>query len=259
MKNRPEFKTCSISTMVKYACIAYNYSIHSATGIKPIEIITGHMEPNRVLDLDDIQITRDYVSSLKDKTKALYEIIHPKLSQGKEHKIASVKTREQLPPNIPTEVFVKNRQKQNKIGNKYKKETKNSTDTERKTAEIEKEHANTSERIHLSNVRRPNVPRNFPTVSEPGGPSCSHQQLKSLTHNAGIFPVKMGDTRLQRTSYTIIHYYTLAPLLEETDDLQERYDHLQLIIKNKPYLKRELINHNNIIQHFTVNHYIQVR
>uniref|UniRef100_A0A8D8LMM8 Uncharacterized protein n=1 Tax=Cacopsylla melanoneura TaxID=428564 RepID=A0A8D8LMM8_9HEMI len=175
MKNRSEFKNDSISTMVKYAIIAYNYSIHSATNLKPIEIVTGHMEPNELLSFDDeVQITRDYVNSHKEKTKHLYDTIHQRLQQRKEAQISAVnKNREPLPPDIPTDVFVRNRQKQNKTGNKYKRETINTLNTDRKTAEINKQHANTSEGIHLSNIRRPNVSRNFPNVSDSGSSSQS--------------------------------------------------------------------------------------
>jgi hypothetical protein len=132
------------------------------------------MEPNGIFDIgDEIQITRDYTNSHKEKTQCLYEMIHKKISEGKDAKAAKInKDREHL-PEIPSDIFVRNRQKQNKTGNKYKKETVNTINTERKTAEINKQHANTSEGIHLSNIKRPNVPRNFPNVSD-SGPSCSH-------------------------------------------------------------------------------------
>ncbi|KAI5752219.1 hypothetical protein M8J77_014983 [Diaphorina citri] len=164
-KNRPEFKGSSISHLVKYALIAYNNSIHSATNMRPIEIITGHMNPNPVLELDnEVQITRDYVNSHREKVNQLYDQIHTRLAKEKETRIGKVnENREKLPPDIPSEVFVKNKQKQNKTGNKYKKETIAIVHTDRKTAEIVKQHANTSEGIHLSNIRRPTVPKNFPS------------------------------------------------------------------------------------------------
>lgn len=179
MKNRTEFKKDSISTMVKYALIAYNYSIHSATNHKPIELITGHMEPNELIELEDeIQISRDYVNTHREKTRALYEFIHKKISDGKNTVVQKVnKNREPVPPDIPTDVLVRNRQKQNKTGNKYRKEAVATVNKERKTAEIQTKHHNTSGKIHLSNIKRPTVPRNFPPVSDSAGPlpSCSKQ------------------------------------------------------------------------------------
>lgn len=72
---------------------------------------------------------------------------------------------------------------------------------------------------------------------------------KNITYNAGILPINLGPATLQRSSHTVVHYYSLKPLLEELHDLQEQYNTLQSNIKDKPSLRRDISNQNKIILH----------
>lgn len=62
-------------------------------------------------------------------------------------------------------------------------------------------------------------------------------------------PISLGPAKLQRTSHTILHYYSLDPLLEEINDLQKQYHTLLANLKDKPSFLRELGNYNKIILH----------
>ena len=44
LNNQEEYKNESIEIKVNYALLAYNNTIHSATNLKPYEIVTGHLE-----------------------------------------------------------------------------------------------------------------------------------------------------------------------------------------------------------------------
>uniref|UniRef100_A0A8D8LHT5 Envelope protein n=2 Tax=Cacopsylla melanoneura TaxID=428564 RepID=A0A8D8LHT5_9HEMI len=71
----------------------------------------------------------------------------------------------------------------------------------------------------------------------------------NITHNSGILPINLGPAKLQRTSHTILHYYSLDPLIEELQDLQKQYNTLQANLQDKPSLRHDLGNHNKIILH----------
>lgn len=76
--------------------------------------------------------------------------------------------------------------------------------------------------------------------------------IKSITQNTGILPINLGEAKLQRTTYTILHYYSLDPLLQEVADLQNQYNQLQVITKDKRHLQKELVNHNKLILHLQI-------
>lgn len=154
--NRDEFKSEPISTKVKYAILAYNHSIHSVTKLRPIQVITGHFDSKEPIIAEiEQKLASNYINSHKDKMKMLYKQIREDIESQKEKVITERnKSREPL-PQIPEKVYVVNRQKQSKTKNKYKQEKIVELNKDLKTAKIEKSHPNTSEVIHLSNVKRP--------------------------------------------------------------------------------------------------------
>lgn len=167
--NQQTYKGDDIRTKVIYAVLAYNNTIHSVTNMKPINIINGHVENTDPFNLDlDRQILTSYIHDHKERTKLMYRSINEKLQANKEKIIEKVnKSREDL-PNIPPTVLVANKQKQSKTKNKYKKETIATVDKEMKTAHIKPTHQNTTQKIHLSNIKRP-ITRSYsktPNVSD---------------------------------------------------------------------------------------------
>lgn len=152
-----EYKKDPIEQKVNYALLAYNNTVHSVTKLKPFEIITGNICNNSALDIDiEQQLVNDYVSKHKEKIKLVYSEINKNIQKSKEKVIEKAnKNREEMPKDIPTRVFMRNRQKQNKTKPKYQVETIRSINKTKKTAKINPRHGNTAGDVHLSNIKRP--------------------------------------------------------------------------------------------------------
>lgn len=102
---------------VIYAVLAYNNTIPSVTKLTPFEILTGHINSNSILNVDlETQITTNYITNDKRKTNILYKHIRDRNEQTKQKTLETRnKTREEA-PEIPQEVYVRNKQKMNKQG-----------------------------------------------------------------------------------------------------------------------------------------------
>nr|CAH7755026.1 unnamed protein product [Callosobruchus chinensis] len=156
LNNQAEYKTESIETKINYAILAYNNTIHSVTKLKPYEIITGHLDTSSPFNIDvDRQIMNNYLSNHKEKLKLLYRNLNQKIQENKEKVITKANENREKLPKIPEKVHVKIKQKQQKTLSKYKPEKITEINKERKTAEINPTHGNTSKNIHLSNIKRP--------------------------------------------------------------------------------------------------------
>lgn len=57
--------------------------------------------------------------------------------------------------------------------------------------------------------------------------------------------IDFGDAKLQKTTHTIVHYYSSQPIIEELNDLNKQYDRLQTINTNSSEMK----NYDKIIDH----------
>ena len=126
------------------------------TKLKPFEIVTGHLDPSSPFDIEiEKRLLNNYIENHKDKVKILYENINQKIIDNKEKTIGKQNENREELPEIPENIFVKNRQKQSKTKNKYKPEKLVSINKDRKTGKIVPQHFNTQQNIHLSNIKRP--------------------------------------------------------------------------------------------------------
>ncbi|KAI5735703.1 hypothetical protein M8J77_021620 [Diaphorina citri] len=175
LNNRREFKEDSIKTKICYAILAYNNTIHSTTNMKPVEIVNGHLCSTNPFDIDlEKQILTNYVSAHKEKTKLIFGSVNTALQAYKENNISRANRNREDPPQIPSEVFVRDRQKQNKTKNKYKKETITTVNTQNKTATIAPTHHNTVQKIHMANIKRPKRACVRPVADISGSPSSDN-------------------------------------------------------------------------------------
>lgn len=156
LNEKEETKQDDVRKKVKYALLAYNNSIHSASGLTPFSLLYGHIDQKTLFDMNmEKTLATNYLTTHKDKMKVLYAQTHEKLSQKKERAIEKLnEDREEL-PEIPAEVYIRTVQKQSKTKPKYNKEIIKELDTELKTAKIVPRHHNTQEKIHISNIKRP--------------------------------------------------------------------------------------------------------
>mgnify|MGYP002775336074 CR=1 FL=1 len=75
LNNQEEYKNESIEIKVNYALLAYNNTIHSATNLKPYEIVTGHLETDSPFNIKlENQVTN--IEKHKDKVKIMYKKIN---------------------------------------------------------------------------------------------------------------------------------------------------------------------------------------
>lgn len=177
--NQKEYENDSIEMKVNYAVLAYNNTMHSATKLKPYEIVNGHFENNSPFSLDlEKQMLSNYISDHKDKMKILYKNLNQKLQQSKEKIIGKANENKEEVPEIPETVHVKNLQKQSKTKNKFKIEKIETLNPRLKIANIIPRHFNTHSKIHLSNIKRPRK-FTYKTKHVTGSSSTSDSEQKS--------------------------------------------------------------------------------
>lgn len=174
LNNRDESKNDSISTKVKYAIIAYNYTTQSSTKMKPMDLINGHFEPHSPFEMNiEELVCSNYISEHKTKLKHVYQKVNETLQDNKEKIINKLNKNREKTPDIPNKVFVVNKQKQSKTKDKFKPETIVQIDKEKKTAEINPTHHNTVTKIHLSSIKRPKHVSDGSNEPQPGSSSST--------------------------------------------------------------------------------------
>lgn len=74
---RLEHRGESVPNLMTYAVIAYNSSIHSFTKCRPIDIITGHLDPRDPLDMNITEhLLQQYIQDHRKRMEKVYEIIN---------------------------------------------------------------------------------------------------------------------------------------------------------------------------------------
>lgn len=72
-----EHRGQSVVQLMTYAIVAYNSSIHSFTKCRPIDIITGHLDPRDPLDIDITEhLLQQYSQDHRKRMLKVYEIIN---------------------------------------------------------------------------------------------------------------------------------------------------------------------------------------
>lgn len=180
LNNQKLYKTEPIEIKVNYALLAYNNSIHSVTNLKPYEIITGHLDTCSPFNIEiEQQLINNYISEHKNKIQLLYQKINEDIKAKKQTTADKINANREKIPDVPEKVFVKNKQKQGKTNNKYNLENVVSVDKDLKTAKIDARHKNTTDKIHLSNIKRPRKPTNTnDCIDAIAGPSRSDPERK---------------------------------------------------------------------------------
>lgn len=80
-----ENKFTDAASVMTYALMAYNHTIHSATGMAPFEIVFGHTDANNPFNADyQKDFTQKLVQDHKKRTKYLYEYLTNKMMNAKE-------------------------------------------------------------------------------------------------------------------------------------------------------------------------------
>lgn len=108
LNNEKAFDSDNIKTKIKYAILAYNHTIHTSTGHKPMDIITGHIKNRNPLDLDlNKRLLTNYVNEHTGRIQTLFKDIHEKMQKKKEHVINKANDNRENLLEIPQTIFVK--------------------------------------------------------------------------------------------------------------------------------------------------------
>lgn len=122
---KAETNKIPLSDTIPYAILGYNNSIHSVTKMKPLEVITGHLEVNDPFNVKlNKDFMTDYVLQHKKKLNLMYEKIHEQIKTNKQKVIERRNLTKEEPPDIDVTnpIFVKKSQR-NKTNPRYKKDT----------------------------------------------------------------------------------------------------------------------------------------
>lgn len=80
-----EHKLTDAASVMTFAIMSYNHTIHSTTGLTPFEVTFGHTDTNEAFNVDfEKQYTQKLVRDHVRKTKYLYEYLTAKILERKE-------------------------------------------------------------------------------------------------------------------------------------------------------------------------------
>ena len=103
-----EHKFTDAASVMTYSIMAYNHTIHSATGLTPFELVFGHTDSN---DVFNIEFKKNYIQQLlKDhvkRTKYLYQYISNKLRENKEELIKKSNGEQDIELGLGKTIFTK--------------------------------------------------------------------------------------------------------------------------------------------------------
>lgn len=180
LTNNTAFKNQSPEQKVRYATLAYNHSVHSATQFKPIELINGHLGNRQELVTNtEHPTTSDFVQEQRRILQATYDTIHRNLANNKKKVIDKLNVRQNRtePPDMTEPyIYVKTDRTRHKEKNRFSKDKVTSLDKKRKTVKLA-----SGPKVHVTRLQRPRkTKRTSPSVTDV--PCTSHQgQTQSQT------------------------------------------------------------------------------
>lgn len=118
----------NIKTLVKYALIGYNNTIHSITKFTPFQVAKGNQNLTDPFDLSDEQIVSEYLEKHVHNIKTLNKIVNENNQKGKRN-LEKINTdrKDPKPYDIERPVYLENNQR-NKILPKFKNITSTEDD-----------------------------------------------------------------------------------------------------------------------------------
>lgn len=91
-------KELSIMNQMSYAILGYNYSIHSTTKYRPIDVINGHLDLIDHYNLDTNKILySNYIDEHKNKMLKIYKHLNADISRRTDNTINNINTSRKEP------------------------------------------------------------------------------------------------------------------------------------------------------------------
>lgn len=159
-----EQKITDAATVMSYAVMSYNHTIHSTTGLTPFEVVFGHTESNSAFYVDfNKQFTQQLVKEHVRRTKYLYEYLTDKIIDTKKNVIDKRGGEKDFDIDVGDTVFIKGvNTRRSKDKPRYQKAQVTGAII-RNVIPVVTNNRNT--KVPIKDVRRP------PQVNPPGGPS----------------------------------------------------------------------------------------
>lgn len=151
---REKNKDTDLTTLMPYAVIAYNSTIHSSTGFTPYTLILGHTSSNDPMQLMPAQIFTEYVNTHKTNTEALYNKIHQDsihLKQKLIDKHNQNKTSQKL--TIGCQIYKKQDKRRGKLHNRFTGPFTLTKILENNKIEIENPKTKRKEILHINETK----------------------------------------------------------------------------------------------------------
>lgn len=161
-----EQKVTDAASVMTYAIMSYNHTIHSTTGLTPFEIVFGHTESNSAFHLDfNKQFTQQLIKEHVRRTKYLYEYLTDKIIETKRAEIRKRGGETDFDIDIGDTIFIKGvNTRRGKDKPRYQKAQVTGT-IERNTVPVNTRNRNT--KIPTKDIKRPSQ------VNPSGGPRRS--------------------------------------------------------------------------------------
>lgn len=159
-----EQKITDAASVMAYAIMSYNHSIHTTTGLTPFEVVFGHTESNSTFHVDfDKQFTQQLVKEHSKRTKFLYKYLTDKIIDKKSAAIEKRGGEKDFDIDVGDTVFIKGvNTRRSKDKPRYQKAQVIGA-IQRNIVPVITHNRNT--KVPIKDIRRP------PQVGPSGGPS----------------------------------------------------------------------------------------
>lgn len=164
-----EHKYSDAATVMSYAIMAYNHSIHSSTGFTPFEVLLGHTDSKNVFNLDfEKQYMQQLIKEHANRTKFLYKYLSEQAIKQKEKIIEKKGGETEFKVNTGDTIFAKEVNKRSSKDKPRYQKAIVSDEIVRNIVPIQVKNRNT--KVPLKNVKRP--PQAHHSGSSHGDPTA---------------------------------------------------------------------------------------
>lgn len=165
-----EQKVTDAASVMSYAIMSYNHSIHSTTGLTPFEVVFGHTESNNSFHVDfNKHFTQELVKEHVKRTKYLYEYLTDKIIEKKQTEIKRRGGETTFDIDIGDTVFIKGvNTRRGKDKPRYQK-AQITGNIKRNVVPVSTQNRNT--KVPIKDIKRP--PQVNPAGGSGGGPSSA--------------------------------------------------------------------------------------
>lgn len=169
---REKDNNTDIITLMSYAVIAYNSTIHSSTNFTPHELVLGHTSSSDPMQLIPAQVFTEYINTHKVNTTTLYNKIHQESIDLKQ-KVIDKRNRTKIPKklSIGCKIYKKQDKRRGKLHSRFLGPFTLTKILENNKIEIENPKTKRKEIIHINETK-------ITSIVTDGSESSTSEQLE---------------------------------------------------------------------------------